>query len=190
MAENLRWPPQALFFDRDGTLIKHIPYLSDPDQVELEPGVRETLREAKECGCKLFLHTNQSGIGRGYFELKDAVACNSRMIELLDLGGPVFDEICIAPEDPTKDQSVYRKPEARFANEMMQKYGLDLSRCYMIGDSMCDVETGLNTGMIPVGLWRDDDDPEALDLFRECGALVFESVQAFWSAAKASANVS
>ena len=53
---------KALFLDRDGTLIFDKDYLSDPDGVELIPGVSEALDYARVLGFMLFLHTNQGGV--------------------------------------------------------------------------------------------------------------------------------
>ncbi len=134
--------PQALFLDRDGTLIVDKKYLSDPAGVELLPGVREALAEAVRSGCRLFLFSNQSGVGRGYFTLAEVEACNRRMVELLDLPAPGFMEVCIAPERPD-EPSLYRKPSPRFIVEMAAKYQLDPAQIYMIGDKLSDVEAGL-----------------------------------------------
>ncbi len=59
---------KAVFLDRDGTLIRNVPYCSDPAKVEILPGVAQSLRKLKELGFKLVVVTNQSGIGRGYFQ--------------------------------------------------------------------------------------------------------------------------
>ena len=86
MATNL----QAIFLDRDGTLIENKHYLGSPDGVVLLPGVREALARARDNGIKLFLFTNQSGVGRGYFTMADVEAVNRRMIEMLGLGDDLF----------------------------------------------------------------------------------------------------
>ena len=65
---------KALFLDRDGTLIIDKVYLADPAGVELIPGVAAGLGRARSLGYKLFLFTNQSGIGRGYYTLAAAEA--------------------------------------------------------------------------------------------------------------------
>ena len=90
--------PRAIFLDRDGTLIENRHYLSSPEGVALLPGVCEALARVREAGAKLFLFTNQSGVGRGYFTLADVEAVNRRMIEVLGLGDDLFAGICIAPE--------------------------------------------------------------------------------------------
>ena len=135
--------PKALFIDRDDTLIVDKVYLSDPAGVELLPGVPEGLRRARELGYKLFLFTNQSGIGRGYYTLEDAHRVNARMEELIGLPRPLFVEIGIAPEAPDQP-SLYRKPSPRFILEMIAKYELDPSQCIMVGDRESDIEAGIN----------------------------------------------
>jgi D-glycero-D-manno-heptose 1,7-bisphosphate phosphatase len=83
---NRRPLPQAVFLDRDGTLIENRHYLASPEGVALLPGVREGLQVARDRGAKLFLFTNQSGVGRGMFTLADVEAVNRRMIEAIGLG--------------------------------------------------------------------------------------------------------
>lgn len=144
-----------IVLDRDGTLIKHIPYLFNPDFVELEPGVRETLSYFKEKGYKLFLHTNQSGIERGFFNIEDAIACNNKLIELLDLGNTIFDKICIAP-NLTELACNYRKPSPLFANEIMEENNITKAELIYIGDSICDLQTALNIGCVGLGIKSKD----------------------------------
>jgi D-glycero-D-manno-heptose 1,7-bisphosphate phosphatase len=134
---------KALFLDRDGTLIYDKHYLADPAGVEIIPGVREAVRQARQLGYRLFLFTNQSGIGRGLHTLEDTLRCNARMEELLSLPGPLFTDICIAPE--STDQPVqYRKPSPRFILESIARHGLDPRHCWMVGDRESDIEAGLN----------------------------------------------
>jgi D-glycero-D-manno-heptose 1,7-bisphosphate phosphatase len=158
---------KALFLDRDGTLIVHRPYLCDPSGVELLSGVREALQAFVDHDYILFLFTNQSGIGRGLFDLSAVQACNQRLIELLDLSLGGFTEICIAPETPEMPQ-IYRKPSPRFILEMIVKYGLNPDQTWMVGDSISDIQAGLNAGVssvligmetgltLPIGVLRAD----------------------------------
>lgn len=137
---------QALFLDRDGTLIVDVHHGHDPEGVVLLPGVQEAVRHALALGYQLFLFTNQSGIGRGYFTLQDAIACNERLIVLLGCGPDVFTDICIAPEHPD-DAPEYRKPSPRFILECIERHGLDPARCTMVGDRKSDWDAGLNAGI-------------------------------------------
>jgi D-glycero-D-manno-heptose 1,7-bisphosphate phosphatase len=99
-----------------------------------------------EAGAKLFLLTNQSGVGRGYFTLADVEAQNRRMLDLLDLGDDLFTRICVAPERPD-EPPVYRKPSPRFIHEMLAEHALAAEAAWMVGDSPADWEAGLNAGI-------------------------------------------
>ncbi len=133
---------KALFLDRDGTLIIDKVYLADPAGVELIPGTVEALRHVRELGYKLFLFTNQSGIGRGYHTIEDTYRVNARMEELIGLAAPLFDAVCIAPETSEQPQ-IYRKPSPRFILEMRARHALNPAHCWMVGDSAADIGAGL-----------------------------------------------
>lgn len=139
--------PQALFLDRDGTLIFDKDYLHEPEKVELIPGTREAVRRALDAGCALFLLTNQSGIGRGFFTMRDYEACHRRFVELLGVRERDFLACGIAPEAPDQP-SRYRKPQPAFILEQLAAFPqLDSARCWMIGDRISDWQTGLNAGI-------------------------------------------
>ena len=129
-----------IIFDRDGTLIKHIPYLFEPDKLELLPNVIELLKIFKSNGYKLFLHTNQSGIARGYYDINDCINCNNKMIDLIGLGEDIFEQICIAPDYPPQ-KLTYRKPSIKFGMEVMNKYKISRTDLFYIGDSISDIKT-------------------------------------------------
>jgi D-glycero-D-manno-heptose 1,7-bisphosphate phosphatase len=137
---------QALFLDRDGTLIEDRHFVGAVDQVTLIPGTREALARLLAAGTRLFILTNQSGVNRGYFTLADVDAVNRRMIDLLDLGPEPFARICIAPERPD-EPSRYRKPSPRFIEEMLAEHGIPAAGCWMIGDRPSDWEAGLAAGV-------------------------------------------
>jgi len=136
----------ALFLDRDGTLNFDRHYVFDPAGIELIPGVAGALSAARALGLRLFLHTNQSGIARGLFQLADVDRCNARLEELLGLPRPVFDAVCVAPEGP-EDPQVYRKPSPRFIQECVTRHRLAPERCWMVGDRESDLEAGRIAGI-------------------------------------------
>ena len=142
---------RALFLDRDGTLIVDQDYLRDPAGVVLLPGVKEALRDARDLGYRLYLFTNQSGVGRGYFTLEDVRRCNERMIELIGLGPALFAGECIAPEHPDQP-SRYRKPSPAYLVETIAADRLDPRHCAMIGDKEADVQAGLNAGISAIAV--------------------------------------
>ena len=167
-----RHSAKALFLDRDGTLILDKHYLSDPAGVELIPGVADALQRARALGFLLFLHTNQSGIARGYHTLDDVHRCNTRMEELLGLPRPIFSDTCIAPES-SETPAVYRKPSPRFEHEMIERHGLDPAQCWMVGDRDADIETGLNAGIRSAAVCTGKHDAQAW------AALAFPNVPVF-----------
>lgn len=140
-----------MILDRDGTLIEHIEYLKNPKDVKLLPGVRQGLKFFKSQNIKLFLHTNQSGIGRGFYALSDVYACNKRMEELLDLGENIFERICIAGEKPNEN-IYYRKPSPNFVIEISKQYKLDFSEIVHIGDRLSDICISLEVGSVAIGV--------------------------------------
>ncbi|WP_221030001.1 D-glycero-alpha-D-manno-heptose-1,7-bisphosphate 7-phosphatase [Actomonas aquatica] len=142
---------KAIFLDRDGTLIVDTHYLHDPAEVQLLPGVFEAIRLLREAGYLLFILTNQSGVGRGYFPLEDVHRCNARMFELLEIEASWFSATGIAPEAPDQP-SRYRKPNPQFINECVDAFDLDREACWMIGDRSSDVLCGINAGIRSVFL--------------------------------------
>ena len=172
---------QAVFLDRDGTLIENRHYLASPEGVALLPGVREALELARDAGAKLFLFTNQSGVGRGYFTLADVEAVNRRMIEEIGLGADLFAGICVAPERPD-EPSVYRKPSPRFIRETLEAHALAAETAWMVGDGPADWEAGINAGIRSAAIVADPaseaDRERRLALGVEAYATLLEWVQA------------
>ena len=169
---------KALFLDRDGTLIVDKVYLADPAGVEIIEGAAEGLRRARDLGYKLFLFTNQSGIGRGYHTLDDTLRVNARMEELLGLGSPLFAGVCIAPEAPGQPV-VYRKPSPRFILEKIEQHRLDPAQSWMVGDSSADLGAGLAAKVNVAAVRTGKIDPTSLPEIAAHGVPVFENFAAF-----------
>jgi D-glycero-D-manno-heptose 1,7-bisphosphate phosphatase len=140
-----------IVLDRDGTLIKYVPYLYLPEKVELHKETKRALKLLIKNNCKLFLHTNQSGVARGYFENEDVIKCNDRLIQLLGLGDSVFEMICVASDYPPTENS-YRKPSPLFGFDLMKKYKIEANQIYYVGDSISDLTTAKNIGCKAYGL--------------------------------------
>ena len=178
MSEARATTARALFLDRDGTLIVDKVYLADPAGVELIPGAAAALRRARKLGYRLFLFTNQSGIGRGYHTIEDTHRVNARLEELLGPPRPAFDGICIAPEAPGQPM-VYRKPSPRFILEMVAQHGLDPAQSYMVGDSSADIQAAVNAGIRPVVVCTGKVDPHNLAEVTQYRVPVFDNFAAF-----------
>ena len=138
-------PTRAVFLDRDGTLIREKHFLHKTEEVEFFPGIAPALRRMQDLGFLLVIVTNQSGVGRGYFTMRDVDRVHAHIEAELAAEDVVFDAIYVAPEAPDAP-SEGRKPSPRFLLEARDELGVDLSRSYMIGDKLIDLQTGWNAG--------------------------------------------
>lgn len=134
-----------VLLDRDGTIIEHRPYLSEPDQVELLPGVVEGLQAMISLKLRLIVVTNQSGIGRGYFSSGKVDIVHERMLQLLDEHGIHIDAIYFCPHTPT-DKCHCRKPSPGLVEKAADQFGFLSNECFIIGDNICDIELSRGVG--------------------------------------------
>jgi D-glycero-D-manno-heptose 1,7-bisphosphate phosphatase len=135
---------RAIFLDRDGTLIVEKNYLCRPEDVQIFPATPAGLKRLGNAGFKLFIVSNQSGVGRGYFTLADVDNVNQHLCH--ELAGVRFEKIYIAPEKPD-EPSHGRKPSPQFLFDARDEFGLDLAQSYLIGDKLSDLECGWNAGV-------------------------------------------
>ena len=133
---------RAIFLDRDGTLIREKDYLRDPAQVEVFSAA-PALRLLADAGFQLFIVTNQSGVGRGYFTMTDVDKVNARIVQEFGRHGVTFQKLYIAPEAPDQP-SRGRKPSPQFLFDARDEFGMDLASSYMVGDKLIDLECGWN----------------------------------------------
>ena len=136
----------AIFLDRDGTIIEERNYISHPEEVVLLPGAAAALSRLQASGFKLFIVTNQSGVGRGYFSLADVESVNQHIIHEFSRGGVKFEKIYFAPEAPDAP-SRGRKPSPQFLFDARDEFGIELAKSFMIGDKMIDLQSGWNAGV-------------------------------------------
>lgn len=137
---------RAIFLDRDGTLIAEKDYLRDPAQVEVFARAAISLKQLAAAGFQLFMVTNQSGVGRGYFTMAEVEKVNDRVLEEFSRDGVTFQKIYIAPEAPDQP-SRGRKPSPQFLFDARDEFGIDLASSYMVGDKLIDLECGWNAGV-------------------------------------------
>lgn len=143
---------QALFIDRDGTLITNRPHSNDPAGICWYPGVFAALRRAQEKGYALVLVSNQSAVARGYCSCEDVERFNAVLDRRLRREGVFFCGFHYSPYHPEGKVAPYnrphpsRKPQPGMLLEAAARYGLDLTRSWMIGDSAGDLGAGRNAG--------------------------------------------
>jgi D-glycero-D-manno-heptose 1,7-bisphosphate phosphatase len=138
-------PRRFVLLDRDGTVNIERVYLSDPDEIELYPNTLVGLRRLQELGLGLAVVTNQSAIGRGFFDRERLEEIHRRLKDLLGLGGVMLDDIFVCPHTP-EDGCQCRKPEPGLALHAAQKLGFDPTQAFVIGDKACDIGLGQRIG--------------------------------------------
>ena len=132
-----------IFLDRDGTLIEDLHYLFDPDQVSLLPGVGPGLQTLQADNCRLFLVSNQSGIGRGYFTTRDYKACQQKLRALLQNYGVTLTDQAYCPHTP-QDNCPCRKPRSGQWAKLAATHNLKPEESIIIGDKSSDIEFARN----------------------------------------------
>lgn len=137
---------RAVFLDRDGVLIEEKNYLHRVEDVVFLPGVFAALRRLANAGFQLFIVTNQSGVGRGYYTMADVDKVNTHIAAGFARHGVSFRKIYVAPETPDQP-SRGRKPSPQFLFDARDEFGLDLARSFMVGDKRIDLECGWNAGV-------------------------------------------
>jgi histidinol-phosphate phosphatase family protein len=133
--------PAAILFDRDGTLVKDVPYNRRPELVEPVPGAREVLGRLRRAGVRVGVVTNQSGVARGLIGAEELAAVNARVEELL---GP-FDVWAVCPHGEA-DGCGCRKPAPGLVLRAAEDLGADPRECVVIGDIGRDVEAARAAG--------------------------------------------
>jgi D-glycero-D-manno-heptose 1,7-bisphosphate phosphatase len=158
-------PPKGLaLLDRDGTLIRDVPYLSDPTKVELLPGVGEGLAELQAAGFALAIVTNQQGIGLGYYTTGQMIAVNQQLFRALAPYGALISRIYFCPHTAA-DQCRCRKPAPGLIRRALRDFALRGTQTFLIGDSAADIAAGKQAGCrtILIGSPADEPDYHAAD---------------------------
>lgn len=135
----------TVFLDRDGTLNVDTGYVKTPEEFTLLPGVGPALARLKGGGARLVVVTNQSGLGRGYFRSKDLEAIHNKLRLLLAEDGVTLDGLYFCPHHPD-DRCHCRKPSRGMVDRAVAELQVDLSRAYVVGDSVRDIELAKQVG--------------------------------------------
>lgn len=138
-------PRRFVVLDRDGTIIVERHHLTDPEAVELIPGVAAGLRRLHALGLGLAVVTNQSVIGRGLLDEAVLAKIHARMADLLAAEGVTLDAVYFCPHAPD-DGCACRKPLPGLLQQAAREWAFDPGRCFVIGDKPCDIELGQQCG--------------------------------------------
>ncbi|HJV73460.1 MAG TPA: HAD family hydrolase [Noviherbaspirillum sp.] len=143
---------RAIFLDKDGTLVENVPHNVDPDRLVLSWQAGHALQLFRQLGYALIVVSNQSGIAHGLFTETSLIPVERRLDELLAQYGVALDGFYYCPHSPDGAINRYaisctcRKPMPGMLYRAAHEHDIELSRSWMIGDILNDVEAGRRAG--------------------------------------------
>ena len=140
----------AVFLDKDGTLVKDVPYNVDPERVEFTPYALEGLRLLVARGYSLIVVTNQPGLALERFDLAALERLRTALAGRMAQGGAPMTAFYVCPHAPSsspiKAGCRCRKPAPGLLRRAAREHHLELERSWMVGDILDDVEAGRRAG--------------------------------------------
>lgn len=145
----------AVFFDRDGVLNPEVGYTADPNDAKLFADVAPALARLQSAGQFIFVFSNQSGIGRGYYTTTEVQRFNQALCDQLKVNGVVLrsSQFYFCPHLPT-EMCPCRKPNPGLLIRAAQEHDIDLSRSFSVGDREIDIQAGKAAGTATILLVR------------------------------------
>jgi len=134
-----------VMLDRDGTLLVERHYLARVEDVQVLSGAAQAVASFRDLGLGVILLTNQSGVGRGLFDLKRLHDIHAKMNQLLAEEGARLDGIYFCPHRP-EDGCKCRKPATGMVEFASAELDFAPSEAFMIGDKSSDIEVGRGVG--------------------------------------------
>lgn len=144
---------KALFLDRDGVININHGYVHLKDNFCFIDGIFDMVRAARAAGYLVFVVTNQSGIGRGYYTEKDFHKLTDWMCLEFDGQEAPIDKVYFSPYHPTAGVGIYlqdedtRKPRPGMILKAQQEYDLSLRKSILVGDKVSDIQAGIAAGV-------------------------------------------
>ena len=140
---------KLVIMDRDGTInTESADFIKSPEEWTALPGALEAIARLNHAGWHVVVATNQSGLGRGLFDVAALNAMHAKMHkELAALGGRI-DAIFYCPHTPN-DNCHCRKPAPGLFEQIGERYGIDLKSVPVVGDALRDVAAGAAAGCQP-----------------------------------------
>ena len=168
----------SLFLDRDGVINKRIvgDYIKKWDEFEFLPGVLDAIRTFTGVFGKIFIVTNQQGIGKGLMTEMDLECIHDKMTEKISEHGGRLNKIYHSPYK-AEEKSIFRKPNPGLARKAKIDFpSIEFSKSIMAGDSVTDMQFGKNVGMITVFI---NNDKEVIEQNMELIDFVFPDLKSF-----------
>ena len=143
---------RAVFLDRDGTINVEKNYLHRIEDFVFIPGAPEAIRRLREAGFLVIVVTNQSGVARGFFSLKEVERLHRHLQSELSRFGTAVDAFYVCPHHPSEGVGEFRrhcdcrKGEPGLLLQAAAEHHIDLGSSFMVGDKEADVQAGERAG--------------------------------------------
>ncbi|GAB4118986.1 MAG: D-glycero-beta-D-manno-heptose 1,7-bisphosphate 7-phosphatase [Sideroxydans sp.] len=140
---------KLIILDRDGVInYDSDQFIKNPEEWRPLPGSLEAIARLNQSGYRVVVATNQSGIGRGLFDMPTLNAIHDKMHKSLALVGGRIDAIFFCPH--TNDARCdCRKPKSGMLEEIAARYGVSLVGVPAVGDSLRDLQAAARLGASP-----------------------------------------
>lgn len=164
---------KAAFIDLDGSLIVDVPYNVDPEKVEFMPGALAGLRRLFQASYLNIIVTNKAGVACGFYTERDLVILEKHLRIQLDKHGIVLDGFFYCPHYPEGQVPRFtmpcccQKPDPGLLLLAKDVYNIDMSRSWMIGDVLDDIEAGKRAGCHTILLDHGHEHEWRLDQWRQ-----------------------
>ena len=142
-------PIKLIILDRDGTINEdRDDFVKTPDEWVPIPGALEAIARLNHAGWHTVVATNQSGLGRGTFDMATLNAMHTKMNQLLAKQGGRIDAVFFCPHAP-EEACHCRKPQPGLFEQIGERFGVSLGDVPVVGDSLRDLQAGVAVGCKP-----------------------------------------
>ena len=140
---------RLVILDRDGTInADSDEYVKSADEWHPLPGALDAIARLNHAGWHVVVASNQSGLGRGLFDVAALNAMHTKMHKLLAAAGGRIDAVFYCPHSPEETCNC-RKPAPGLYEQISERYGMDLKGVHTVGDTLRDLQAGVAVGCQP-----------------------------------------
>jgi len=140
---------KAIFLDRDGVInnVKGKYYIYQPEDLEINEGIAESLKKFADNGFLLIVISNQSGIAKDVYTHAEAEAIHNLLKKKKKKQGVELTEIYYCPHHSDIENCLCRKPKSLMVEKALARFQIDPAKSWFIGDSQRDVDSGKKVGI-------------------------------------------
>ncbi|MFO7867725.1 MAG: HAD family hydrolase [Bacteroidales bacterium] len=148
---------KAVFLDRDGVINDgSLYYTHTIEDFKINTGVVEGLQLLQKYGFLLVVITNQSGVAKGVYTLRDVHKVHDYMIQQFRTYNITISGIYVCPHHPDVSECDCRKPKTGMFEQAVRDLSIDVSQSYMIGDSKRDIVAGERMGLTTIRIMKNE----------------------------------